>query len=92
MGGAGRARGDVHPRHISGANACYTLSTPDHMLPQEMFDFDDALVYEPSQTAALVLTGEDEEAEAAALAVRELHSWQQMPLQHCVAGMPRGRD
>lgn len=37
-----------------------------------MFDYDDALVYEPSQTAALVLTGGDEEAEAAAIEVGDI--------------------
>lgn len=31
-----------------------------------MFDFDDELVYEPKQTAAIVMTGGDEEEEAAA--------------------------
>ena len=42
----------------------------------EMFDNDDTLTYEPSQTAAIVLTGGDEEAEAAALEVHysTLHS------------------
>lgn len=35
----------------------------------EMFDNDDTLEYEPAATVALVLTGEDEEAEAAALEV-----------------------
>lgn len=35
----------------------------------ELFDNDDSLMYEPETTAALVLTGGDEEAEAAALEV-----------------------
>ena len=38
---------------------------------QDMFDFDDTLMYEPETTAALILTGPEDggEAEAAALAV-----------------------
>ena len=36
---------------------------------QGMFDDDDTLAYEPASTAAIILTGGDEEAEAAALAV-----------------------
>jgi hypothetical protein len=39
---------------------------------QEMFDNDDTLAYEPASTAAIILTGGDEEAEAAALEVRIL--------------------
>ena len=35
----------------------------------EMFDNDDTLAYEPASTAAVILTGNDEEAEAAALEV-----------------------
>lgn len=35
-----------------------------------MFDNDDTLAYEPASTAAVILTGGDEEAEAAALAVK----------------------
>ena len=35
-----------------------------------MFDDDDTLAYEPVSTAAIILTGDDEEAEAAALEVR----------------------
>ena len=37
---------------------------------QDMFDDDDTLEYEPLQTAAIILTGGDEEAEKAALEVR----------------------
>ena len=37
---------------------------------QDMFDDDDNLEYEPSQTAAIILTGGDEEAEKAALEAR----------------------
>ena len=37
---------------------------------QDMFDDDLTLEYEPVQTAAIILTGGDEEAEQAALAVR----------------------
>ena len=37
---------------------------------QDMFDDDDTLAYEPASTAAVILTGGDAEAEAAALAVR----------------------
>lgn len=36
---------------------------------QDMFDDDDTLMYEPSMTAAIILTGSDEEAEAAAVEV-----------------------
>lgn len=36
---------------------------------QDMFDDDDTLAYEPVSTAAIILTGGDEEAEAAALEV-----------------------
>ena len=36
---------------------------------QDMFDDDDSLAYEPASTAAVILTGGDAEAEAAALAV-----------------------
>ena len=36
---------------------------------QDMFDDDNTLAYEPASTAAIILTGGDEEAEAAALAV-----------------------
>jgi hypothetical protein len=35
----------------------------------DMFDFDDTLMYEPESTAAIILTGESEEAEIAALEV-----------------------
>lgn len=35
----------------------------------DMFDDDDTLMYEPAQTAAIILTGDDEEAEKAALEV-----------------------
>lgn len=38
----------------------------------DMFDDDDTLVYEPAQTAAIILTGDDEDAEKAALEVRRL--------------------
>ncbi len=37
---------------------------------QDMFDDDMTLEYEPSQTAAIILVGGDEEAEKAALEVR----------------------
>ena len=40
---------------------------------QEMFDNDDTLAYEPATTAAVVMCGGDEEAEAAAREVRSLH-------------------
>ena len=40
----------------------------------DMFDDDDTLVYEPAMTAAIILTGEDDEAEKAALEVRQLYS------------------
>ena len=36
---------------------------------QDMFDDDNTLAYEPESTAAVILTGGDEEAEAAALEV-----------------------
>ena len=39
----------------------------------DMFDDDDTLVYEPAMTAAIILTGEDDEAEKAALEVRQLY-------------------
>ena len=41
----------------------------------DMFDDDDTLMYEPAQTAAIILTGDDEEAEKAALEVskQQLH-------------------
>lgn len=35
----------------------------------DMFDDDDTLAYEPALTAAIILTGDDEEAEKAALEV-----------------------
>ena len=38
----------------------------------DMFDDDDTLVYEPAMTGAIILTGEDDEAEKAALEVRLL--------------------
>ena len=47
------------------ARARVVVSTRDTFA--EMFDNDDALAYEPAATAAIVLTGGDEEAEAAAL-------------------------
>ena len=37
---------------------------------QDMFDDDNTLAYEPESTAAIILTGGDEESEAAALEVR----------------------
>lgn len=37
----------------------------------DMFDDDDTLMYEPAQTAAIILTGDDEEAEKAALEVNK---------------------
>ena len=36
----------------------------------DMFDDDDTLMYEPALTAAVIMTGDDEEAEKAALEVR----------------------
>ena len=36
-----------------------------------MFDDDNTLAYEPESTAAIILTGGDEEAEAAALEVTQ---------------------
>lgn len=48
-------------------NVVVATSTRDTF--QEMFDDDDTLAYEPSTTAAIVLCGGDEEAEAAALEV-----------------------
>ena len=35
----------------------------------DMFDDDDTLMYEPALTAAVIMTGDDEEAEKAALEV-----------------------
>lgn len=36
----------------------------------DMFDDDDTLMYEPALTAAVIMTGDDEEAEKAALEVQ----------------------
>ena len=36
----------------------------------DMFDDDDTLLYEPALTAAVIMTGDDKEAEKAALEVR----------------------
>jgi hypothetical protein len=55
-------------------NVVVATSTRDTF--QEMFDDDDTLAYEPSTTAAVIMCGGDEEAEAAALEVR-------FPLLHC---------
>ena len=41
----------------------------------DMFDDDDTLMYEPAQTAAIILTGDDEEAEKAALEVGNIFAW-----------------
>ena len=42
----------------------------------DMFDDDDTLMYEPALTAAVIMTGDDEEAEKAALEVRRhADSW-----------------
>lgn len=38
----------------------------------DMFDDDDTLVYEPAMTGAIILTGDDDEAEKAALEARLL--------------------
>ena len=48
----------------------------------DMFDDDDTLMYEPAQTAAVILTGDDEEAEKAALEV----GWQLAVLLIAVSG------
>lgn len=37
-----------------------------HVHTQEMFDYDDELMYEPKQTAAIIMTGGNEEEETAA--------------------------
>ena len=51
--------------------ACKVItSTRDSF--QDMFDDDNTLAYEPESTAAVILTGGDEEAEAAALEVGPL--------------------
>ena len=48
--------------------ACKVItSTRDSF--QDMFDDDNTLAYEPESTAAIILTGGDEESEAAALEV-----------------------
>ena len=39
---------------------------------EEMFDNDDTLTYEPSSTAAIILTGNDEEGEEAEKAAAEV--------------------
>lgn len=63
---------------------CTTVtSTRDTFI--EMFDNDDTLEYEPAQTAALILTGGDEEAEQAALEVMALS----LHLRCCAAGDTR---
>jgi len=49
--------------------ACKVISATRDTF-QDMFDDDDTLEYEPAQTAAVILTGGDEEAELAALEVR----------------------
>ena len=51
-------------------NVVVVTSTRDTF--QEMFDNDDTLAYEPGTTAAVVMCGGDEEAEAAAREVRLL--------------------
>ena len=52
---------------------------------QDMFDDDNTLAYEPESTAAIILTGGDEEAEAAALEVRlsgnSRHALMDLPMQ-----------
>ena len=53
----------------------------------EMFDNDDTLEYEPAQTAALVLTGGDEEAEEAALEVCCSHCCCALPLLYALSCM-----
>lgn len=48
----------------------------------DMFDDDDTLMYEPALTAAVIMTGDDEEAEKAALEVTR-HSQQLHRKQTC---------
>ena len=55
--------GDWEERH------CCKVITSTRGTFMDMFDDDDTLMYEPAQTAAIILTGDDEEAEKAALEV-----------------------
>ena len=48
---------------------CCKVITSTRDTFQDMFDDDNNLAYEPESTAAMILTGGDEEAEAAALEV-----------------------
>ena len=48
---------------------CCKVITSTRDTFQDMFDEDNTLAYEPESTAAIILTGGDEEAEAAALEV-----------------------
>ncbi len=48
---------------------CCKVITSTRGTFMDMFDDDDTLMYEPAQTAAIILTGDDEEAEKAALEV-----------------------
>ena len=49
----------------------------------DMFDDDDTLMYEPALTAAIIMTGDDEEAEKAALEVRR-HAGSWSASRHCL--------
>lgn len=51
----------------AGCNLKVFTGTRDTFL--DLFDEDDTLTYEPETTAAIILTGDDEEAEKAALEV-----------------------
>ena len=49
---------------------CCKIITSTRGTFMDMFDDDDTLMYEPPLTAAVIMTGNDEEAEKAALEVR----------------------
>lgn len=59
---------DLYDEWRARHNVIVATSTRDTF--QEMFDDDDTLAYEPNTTAAVIMCGGDEEAEAAALEVR----------------------
>ena len=65
---------------------CCKVITSTRDTFQDMFDDDNTLAYEPESTAAVILCGSDEEAEAAALEVSKIslkgnhsHCWGEVP-------------
>lgn len=58
---------------------CEVITTTDSF--QDAFDDDDTLVYEPNETAAIILTGGDKDSEKVAMAVAKEAELEEIVLQ-----------